>query len=222
MYNVQENVELEREVEQPVIELEQLGEPLYVELEQRVELYDFSGPVDPLFYIEEPNLTGEVYNFDEIIPYFNEGIKYFNEENHHFDEESPYSNHNIEHSVSDELIYVGEPTIPSTSNNPLANLNYESGLNSNGEKQRHRCHNHQCTYQSKHYYEMKRHWKRKHEDIVEIPTPDKIFTNLANGKRTVPISYWSQSGIMIMANQITHFYLKKAVSDWITSKWILK
>ncbi|KAF0508126.1 hypothetical protein F8M41_018828 [Gigaspora margarita] len=133
--NVQENVELEREVEQPVIELEQLGEPLYVELEQRVELYEFSGPVDPLFYIE------------------------------------------------DELIYVGEPTIPSISNNPLANLNYESDLNSNGERQRHRCHNHQCTYQSKHYYEMKRHWKRKHEDIVEIPTPDKIFTNLANGKR---------------------------------------
>ncbi|RIB26728.1 hypothetical protein C2G38_2162562 [Gigaspora rosea] len=169
-YNVQENVELEREIEQPV-----------VELEQRVELYDFSRP-DPLFYnfLEEP---GKVYYFDEITPYFNfNDGHYFNEENNHFDEESLYSNHNIDHSNTDGLIYAGEPTISSTSNIPLGSLNYENALNSNGERQIHQCH-HQCKYQSKQFYEMKRHWKRKHEDIVEFPTSDKVFTNLANGKR---------------------------------------
>ncbi|CAG8725606.1 12815_t:CDS:2 [Gigaspora margarita] len=169
-HDVQENVELEREVEQPSVELEQLVEPL------NVELYDFSQPVDPLFDIEEPNFTGDINYFDERSHYFNAGIHYFNEGNHHFDKEITYSNHNIDHPDT------GEPTIPSTSNNPLTNLNNENGHNSNAERQRHRCH-HQCTYQSKQFYEMKRHWKRRHKDIGEIPTSDKILTNLANRKR---------------------------------------
>ncbi|CAG8570221.1 35274_t:CDS:2 [Gigaspora margarita] len=121
--NVQQDVELELEVEQPVVELEQWIEPLYI------ELYDFSRPVDPLFYI---------HNF-----------------------------------LEDELIYAGESTIPSTSNNSLTSLNYENDLNSNSERQRHQCH-HKCTYQNKQFYEMKRHWKKKHKDIAETTTSDKF------------------------------------------------